>query len=114
MPTSLYLLFVFNRWYAYVDVLNRYQISAPALQECTNSHTFGIANAFSVGPSRRSDWPESPEDYAVLAIRLQHEQSLRESYRPQIQSAKIFANRQSSYSKQLINYLVKLKKPGNL
>jgi hypothetical protein len=54
-------------------------VSAPVLQECTNSHAPGIAQALMLS---RFHWPTSAESYAVEAIRLQREQSLRLEFVP--------------------------------
>jgi len=54
-------------------------ISAPALQECTHSHMPGIARALQLS---FWDWPTTAEEYAVLAMRLQREQSLQMSFVP--------------------------------
>ena len=59
-------------------------VSAPKLQECTNSHTFGIAQTIGIkGPGfNREDWPSTPEEYAVFAIRLQGDRMLRQAFLP--------------------------------
>lgn len=59
-------------------------VSAPKLQECTNSHAYGIANAIGIqGPGlSRDDWPSTAEDYAVLALRLTGDHVLRQSFLP--------------------------------
>ena len=85
------------------------QVSAPSLQECTNSHTYGIAQSFGVGPRTRSEWPESAEDYAVFAIQLQYEASLRESFRPQAMSIERTKERRNSYTGQLISFMNQAK-----
>lgn len=58
-------------------------VSAPVLQECTNSHSFGIAKALGViGPGGRPEWPSNAEEYAVLALRLQGDRALRRAFTP--------------------------------
>ena len=59
-------------------------VSAPKMQECTNSHAFGIASVIGVkGPGfHRDDWPVTAEEYAVLAIRLQGDKALRNDFLP--------------------------------
>ena len=54
-------------------------ISAPALQECTASHMPGIARALQLS---FWDWPTTAEEYAVLALRMQREQSLQMQFVP--------------------------------
>ena len=75
------------------------QISAFALQECTNSHAANIARYFNISseylsiqgkrngksqPDNHADnfhlYPTSPEEFGVLAIRLSQEQELRASF----------------------------------
>ena len=59
-------------------------VSAPKMQECTNSHAFGIASVIGIkGPGfEREDWPCTAEEYAVLAIRLQGDRALRMDFLP--------------------------------
>ena len=59
-------------------------VSAPKMQECTNSHTFGIASVVGIkGPGfSRDDWPSSAEEYAVLALDLQGNRALRQDFLP--------------------------------
>lgn len=80
-------------------------MSAPSLQECTNSHAYGIAQSFGVGPQMRNEWPESAEDYAVFAIRLQYEASLRNSFRPILLSGTERSERRNTYTGQLLEFL---------
>ena len=54
-------------------------VSAPQLQECTHSHMPGIARALGLS---FWDYPTTPEEYAVLAMRLQREQSLQMTFVP--------------------------------
>lgn len=86
------------------------QVSAPALQECTNSHAFGIAHSFSVGPFLRTEWPETAEDYGVFAIRLQHEEYLRNSFNPPRLSPQRALERTSNYTRQLVNFLMEQRR----
>jgi hypothetical protein len=64
-------------------------VSAPKLQECTNSHTFGIAKSIGiVGPGNdRDSWPSTPEEYAVFAIKLRGDRQLRKSFLPPMTNA---------------------------
>ncbi len=54
-------------------------VSAPSLQECTNSHAVGISRALRLS---KLSWPASAEEYAVEAIRLQREEALRLEFVP--------------------------------
>lgn len=54
-------------------------VSAPGLQECTNSHAVGIARALRLS---KFSWPTTAEEYAVEAIRLQREEALRLEFVP--------------------------------
>lgn len=54
-------------------------VSAPGLQECTNSHAMGIARALRLS---KFSWPTTAEEYAVEAIRLQREEALRLEFVP--------------------------------
>lgn len=60
-------------------------VSAPKLQECTNSHAFGIAESFALGIAHdeaKEFWPRTSEEYAVLAMRLAREHRLRQLFIP--------------------------------
>ena len=74
-------------------------MSAPSLQECTHSHTVGIANALRIGLGSPEKWPSTAEEYAVLALRLQREKALRALFRPVDHSKSTV-----SYSLQLIQF----------
>jgi hypothetical protein len=54
------------------------------MQECTNSHAFGIAQAIGTkGPGYlREEWPTNAEEYAVLAMQLQIDKKLRQDFLP--------------------------------
>ena len=69
-------------------------VSAPKLQECTNSHAFGIMKTIGVvGPGlNREDWPVSAEEYAVLAMRLQVDKQYRALFMPPMNENNIWAN----------------------
>ena len=42
----------------------------------------GFASALGVGPTGYENWPSTPEEYAVMALRLQRERALRSLFRP--------------------------------
>jgi hypothetical protein len=64
------------------------QVSAPLLQECTNSYAQGIAKSLNLDLVNEEvssfSWPSSPEEYAVLAMRLAREPYLRQQFNPRL------------------------------
>lgn len=63
-------------------------VSAPSLQECTNSHTYSIAKYLNImqptssAPElqERDFFPSTPQEYGVLAVRVAKESSLRRRF----------------------------------
>ena len=95
-------------------------VSAPALQECTNRHADGIMEAFGVNPhsSPTSSGstgdedasetnsifsPTTPEEYAVLAVQVQHDRALREKMLP-TRSARDVMKSSRSQGEQLLDF----------
>lgn len=56
------------------------QVSAPSLQECTNSHVKGLVAGLGLEAEHGVEWPTSPEEYAVMALRLRTDQRLRAQF----------------------------------
>ena len=79
-------------------------VSAPRLQECTNSHIDGITSALGIHLSENTfAWPVTPEEYAVFAMRLQREYGLRSMFNPR-ENRVGFGN----HGKQIISFAVSL------
>jgi hypothetical protein len=70
-------------------------VSAPALQECTHSHMPGISRALKLS---FWDYPTTPEEYAVLAMRLQREQSLQMTFVPPDELRTSFIHKEERHS----------------
>jgi predicted O-linked N-acetylglucosamine transferase (SPINDLY family) len=69
-------------------------VSAPTMQECTNSHAYGIAQTLGIrGPGwYRNNWPVNAEEYAVLAMQLQLDKSLRNNFLPPMNKNNLWSN----------------------
>ena len=79
-------------------------VSAPQLQECTNSHIDGIASALGIHLNEETFvWPATPEEYAVFAMRLQREYGLRSMFATKDNRVG-FGN----HGKQIISFAVSL------
>lgn len=79
-------------------------VSAPKLQECTNSHAFGIAKSFALGITEdvaQEFWPRTAEEYAVLAMRLAREHRLRQLFIPK-------RSQMSDHGAQVLSFCSKL------
>jgi glycosyltransferase involved in cell wall biosynthesis len=79
-------------------------VSAPALQECTNSHALGIAKAFNLGIAEveaKEFWPKNSEEFAVIAMRLAREQKLRQLYVPK-------TSHMSDHGAQVLSFCFKI------
>jgi len=57
-------------------------VSAPSLQECTNSHVVSLMKSLGIPFVNNEEWPTTAEEYAVLAIRLHSDENLRSQYVP--------------------------------
>jgi hypothetical protein len=57
-------------------------VSAPSLQECTNSHVVSLMKSLGIPFVNNEEWPTTSEEYAVLAIRLHSDENLRSQYVP--------------------------------
>ena len=80
-------------------------VSAPKLQECTNSHAFSIAKSFSLGISEEEAgefWPKTPEEYAVLAMRLARDRRLRQLFIPRSSLMSDHGAQVLAFSKKLL------------
>ena len=79
-------------------------VSAPKLQECTNSHAFGIAKSFALGIAEdeaKEFWPRTAEEYAVIAMRLAREHRLRQLFIPK-------SSQMSDHGAQVLSFCTKL------
>ena len=85
-------------------------MSAPSLQECTNRHADGIMSSFGVTFKSPSENPESgedftspatPEEFAVLAIHMQHDTELRKHMIPKLAVRGSIAGK---HGKQLLEF----------
>ena len=85
-------------------------VSAPSLQECTNRHADGITRAFGLDNLNQGDVesgtvmssPATPEEYAVLAIQMQHDKNLRLRHIPKKGKARSLNSGEDSHGKQLL------------
>jgi hypothetical protein len=57
-------------------------VSAPSLQECTNSHAVSLMKSLGIPFVNNYEWPTTAEEYAVLAIRLHSDEVLRSQFSP--------------------------------
>lgn len=80
-------------------------ISAPHLQECTNSHAIGIAKSIGLKPNN-IEWPTSIEEYAVMALRLQSDISFRQNFVRSNVKEKL---KHGNHGIQLLNFIKRLK-----
>jgi hypothetical protein len=85
-------------------------VSAPSLQECTNSHAIGIAESLQLKilslPS--FSWPTTPEEYAVFAMRLAREPQLRLYFDPRHGKASDSLIKHSDLGSQILSFSSKL------
>jgi hypothetical protein len=85
-------------------------VSAPTLQECTNSHAIGIAESLQLKilsfPS--FSWPTTPEEYAVFAMRLAREPQLRLYFDPRHGKALDSLTKHSDLGSQIFSFASKL------
>jgi hypothetical protein len=80
-------------------------ISAPYLQECTNSHSIGIAKSIGL-QSQNIEWPTSIEEYAVMALRLQSDMSFRQKFVRSTVKEKL---KPGNHGIQILNFIKRLK-----
>ena len=98
-------------------------VSAPALQECTNSFSQGILKLFGISldnngnnnnfdeeDSYYSEWPTTAEEYAVLAMRVQHDSILKKQLTPLPYSQVIKANNLKYQNNNIASQIVKFAK----
>lgn len=76
------------------------QVSAPSLQECTNSHVLGLTEALRVGPILE-EWPTTPEEYGVFALRVRTDDKLRASFARRSSSPSSMSSSSSATSTDL-------------
>lgn len=85
-------------------------VSAPKLQECTNSHAIGIVESLQLPlvTSPSFSWPTTPEDYAVFAMKLAREPYLRTLFNPRHGKNMNSLVKHSDHGLQLLTFCSKL------
>lgn len=86
------------------------QVSAPLLQECTNSYAKGIAKSLNLDIVNEHksafSWPTSAEEYAVMAMRLAREPLLRQQFNPRLTAqAKATMPKNSDHASQIFSLI---------
>jgi hypothetical protein len=91
-------------------------VSAPKLQECTNSHAVGISELLQLQLVNETSflWPTTSEEYAVFAMRLARDPHLRLLFDPRQThgfGGRITAfNRHSNHGQELFSFCSTLRK----
>jgi hypothetical protein len=109
--------------YSSFKLLIAFQVSAPNLQECTNSHADSLAKSLRIGPYHKDNesppefnskfydktisWANTVEEYVVLAVRFQTDKQLR-SFFTCDNSCDDRSRKSLSHGEQIMDFMKKL------
>jgi len=85
-------------------------VSAPHLQECTNSYAVGVAQSLKLELVNQNSfsWPTTAEEYAVFAMRLAREPHLRKLFDPRHAKTSRQLQKDADHASQLLSFALQL------